>query len=293
MLLERIPDSIRLTITRGKQYLEWTLKHLLDSLLTEAELLEDHNLTTQQGESNDYRKGPQAASALFTTKGGDKRCAFCLGGHPPEECKKVQDIKERTKLLLNFGRCFNCIEKSHRSRDCSVTIECKLCKGQHSSCLCVAKPQQASGGNQDRPTGGNSDRPGNNVSAQLVGTECRIALQTAQALIKGGTQGRVRVLFDSGSHRSFVTAKAALKYELPVERKEWITISTFGQKGKESGLREVVRFDIKPLRGGRVQALEAYVVPEISHISNEHVEVVKNDFPHLRDLWFSDVCQSK
>ena len=44
MLLERIPDSIRLTITRGKQYLEWTLKDLLDSLLTEVELREDHNL---------------------------------------------------------------------------------------------------------------------------------------------------------------------------------------------------------------------------------------------------------
>ena len=85
-----------------------------------------------------------------------------------------------------------------------------------------------------------------------------------------------------------MTAKAALKYELPVEGKEWITISTLGQKGKESGLREVVRFDIMRLRGDRVQALEAFVVPEISRISNEHVDVVKNDFPHLRDLWFSD-----
>ena len=203
----------------------------------------------------------------------------------------MQDLNERQKLLLKFGRCFNCIEKGHRSRDCSETIECKLCKGQHSSCLRVAKPQQASGRAeiQDTLTGGNSDRPGNNVSAQLVGTESRIALQTAQALIKGETQGRVRVIFDSGSHRSFV----ALKYELPVERKEWITISTFGQKGKESASREVGRFDIKPLHGGRVQALEAYVVPENSHIRNEHVEVVKNDFLYLRDLWFSDVCQSK
>ena len=44
MLLERIPDSIRLTITRGEQYLmEWTLKDSLDSLLTEVELREDHN----------------------------------------------------------------------------------------------------------------------------------------------------------------------------------------------------------------------------------------------------------
>ena len=42
-----------------------------------------------------------------------------------------------------------------------------------------------------------------------------------------------------------------------------------------------------------MQALEAYVAPEISRISNEHVDVVKNDFPHLRDLSFSDVCQSK
>ena len=203
----------------------------------------------------------------------------------------MQDLKERHKLLLKFGRCFNYIEKGHRSRDCSETIECKLCKGQHSSCLRVAKPQQASGGGgiQDTLTGGNSDRPGNSVSAQLVGTESRIALQTAQTLIKGETQGRVRVIFDSGSHRSFV----ALNYELPVERKEWIMISTFGQKGKESASREVVRFDIKPLHGGRVQALEAYVVPENSDISNEHVEVVKNDFLHLRDLWFSDVCQSK
>ena len=86
MLLERIPDSVRLTITRGKQYLEWTLKDLLDSLLTEVELREDHNLTAQRGGSNDRRKGPQTASALFTNKGGDKRCAFCLRGHPPEDC---------------------------------------------------------------------------------------------------------------------------------------------------------------------------------------------------------------
>ena len=270
ILLEKIPDSIRLTITRGKNYLEWAVK--------------DHCLTARVGPN---RKGPPTTSALLARKGEDKRCAFCLGNHLPENCEKVKDIGERKKLLFKFGRCFNCIQKGHRSRDCSLRVECKLCKGTHSTCLCDPKPQQAqSGRNSDQPTG-------TNVSTQLVGTESRIALQTAQALIKGGKQGRVRVMFDSGSHRSFVTAKAARKYELTVARKEWITISTFGQRGKESGLREVVCFDVMPLRGGRVQALEAYVVPEISRISNEHVEVVKNDFPHLRDLWFSDVCQSK
>ena len=126
-----------------------------------------------------------------------------------------------------------------------------------------------------------------------MGTESRIALKTAQALIKGNVPGRVRVLFDSGSHKSFVTTKAASNYGLEIVRKEWVTINTFGQTVKESGLREVVQFDVMPLQADRSLRLEAYVVPEISHISNEHVEVIKNDHPHSRDLGFSDVCQTK
>ena len=58
-------------------------------------------------------------------------------------------------------------------------------------------------------------------------------------------------------------------------------INTFGQTVKESGLTEVVQFDVMPLQADRSLRLEAYVVPEISHISNEHIEVVKNDYPHL------------
>ena len=94
-------------------------------------------------------------------------------------------------------------------------------------------------------------------------------------------------MFDSGSHRSFVTAKALSNTSYPSKESNGSRLVLLA---KDSGLRKVVRFDIMPLRGGRVQALEAYVVPEISRISNERVEVVKNDFPHLRDLWFFDVC---
>ena len=55
-----------------------------------------------------------------------------------------------------------------------------------------------------------------------MGTESRIALQTAQALIKGNVPGRVRVLFDSESLKSFVTTKAARNYGLEIVRKEWV-----------------------------------------------------------------------
>ena len=55
-----------------------------------------------------------------------------------------------------------------------------------------------------------------------MGTESRIALQTAQALIKGNVLGRVRVLFDSRSLKSLVTTKAASNYGLEIVRKEWV-----------------------------------------------------------------------
>ena len=283
-LLENIPDSIRLTITRGREYLEWTL---LEAFLVEVELREDHCLTQHRAGLREGKKGPYTSSALFTTRGDDKRCAFCLGTHSPEDCKKVTNIAERKKLLIKFGRCFNCINKGHRARDCKVVVKCKNCRGSHNTCLCDANLQQPSVGNSDQPSTVNTP------SSLLVGTESRIALQTAQALIKGNVQGRVRVLFDSGNHKSFVTAKAASNYGLEIVRREWVTISTFGRKTGEAGLREVVQFDVMPLQANRSLRLEAYVVPVISNISNEHVEVVKNDFPHLPDLWFSDVCRTK
>ncbi|CAH3173108.1 unnamed protein product, partial [Porites lobata] len=57
-------------------------------------IVENGATSSSTSGSNDHRKGPHKASALFATKGGDRRCAFCLGGHPPEDCKTVQDVKE-------------------------------------------------------------------------------------------------------------------------------------------------------------------------------------------------------
>ena len=127
MLLEKIPDSIRVTITRGKDYLRWTLGNMLEKLLTEVELREDHCLaSTSRVRSSEGRKGPQTASALFTRRGEDGKCAFCLGNHPPEDSRKVTNTSERKKLLIKYGRCFKCIERGHRSGECKIMIECKM-----------------------------------------------------------------------------------------------------------------------------------------------------------------------
>ena len=121
----------------------------------------------------------------------------------------------------------------------------------------------------------------------------RVALQTAQAIVLGEHERRVRLLFDSGSHRSFVTEKAVQLARLSVIRREYLKLSTFGQNSKEMGLVDIVRVAITPVTKGKVIDIESYVVPEINSVRNERVDLVKIDYPHLSKLWFSDVCKSK
>ncbi|CAB4010769.1 Hypothetical predicted protein [Paramuricea clavata] len=65
----------------------------------------------------------------------------------------------------------------------------------------------------------------------------------------GGKENvRVRVMFDSGSQRSFVTGKVAQKAGVPVKRKEWVEIKTFGQEKVEGKLREVFELSVAPTK---------------------------------------------
>ena len=120
-----------------------------------------------------------------------------------------------------------------------------------------------------------------------------MTLQTAQGIVKGQRQGKARILFDTGSHRSFVTAKIVSNLGLQRVRQELIGISTLGNRSMESHMTDLVELDIMPLGGGSALKVEAFVVPEISSVRNEHIELVKRDYTHLRNLWFSDVCKER
>ena len=127
-----------------------------------------------------------------------------------------------------------------------------------------------------------------------MGTEGRVALQTAQAVVKGANRNlRVRVLFDAGSHRSFITSKAVWSAGLQVKRHEWIEVCTFGEQTKESGLKGVYDLQVFCFQGGDGVKIEAYGVPTIAQIRNEHIEVMKSEYPHFQGLWFSDVSCDK
>jgi hypothetical protein len=119
-----------------------------------------------------------------------------------------------------------------------------------------------------------------------LGSQSRVALQTAQALVKGVKGSpRVRVLFDAGSHKSFVSRKVVKAAGVPAKRKEWIEIKSFGQEKAERKLHDLFELGEESVK------IEAYGVEYVSQIRNEHAELKKSDYSHLQGLWFSDVCK--
>ena len=122
-----------------------------------------------------------------------------------------------------------------------------------------------------------------------LGPGSSAALQTALAVVNGNDKVKVRVLFDIGSQKTFVTPTVVERAKLQVVRKENLGIKAFGSETAERKLRDVVELDLRAARGGKRVKVEAYVVEKISEISNCHVEIVKSKYKHLADIEFSDV----
>ena len=298
-VLNKLPEVVRLTITRDKEHLKWNIKDFVDALQAEVELRECHALTSPAGNNNNdgnnysrRRREPVTTSTLLARR---MDCAYCRGNHKHEDCTRVTGRKERLELLRKFNRCFKCINKGHLARECRARHSCNACGGSHHISICekgLGENKDDKKGEKERQEKKDEDGDDVHVGNLHVGTKCRVALQTAQGILKGESAKRVRVLFDSGSQKSFVTSKAMKDAKLHVVRREWLEVNTFGGATKDGKVREVVDFKINSVKGSRSIRLEALVVPQICQVRNEHLETVKGEYSHLKDLWLSDVCKS-
>ena len=129
-ILQKLPEAFRLTITRGASFPNWSMEELLTAFLKELELREDHYYAMPSGENTQNRKD----SNTFHTKEEVENCAFCLKKHAPANCTKLSDVNARKNILVKYGRCFKCLQRGHRPRDCeSIELCSKSGKSQHIS----------------------------------------------------------------------------------------------------------------------------------------------------------------
>ena len=317
VLMDRVPETIRLNMIRfhSKDQMEWTLKDFLDGFEKEISVRESHvplktltggaGGTGFSGVSGDRRNRPVGvgikedfgtANALLTERtAAEKNCVYCLHKHDHADCKTVRSTYERKNILRKYAKCFNCLMSGHRAFECRSNILCKHCKDKHHVSICNKPKHGALGINVSKETPPKSCSAALNPNATTwVGsTYCgeRVALQTALGKVKEERECVMRVLFDAGSHQSFITAKAVGKVGLQAVKQERLSVKTFGMDEAETKVRDIVDFELFSVNGEQSARIQCYVVDEIATIPNERIDLVKRNFDYLKQIYFSDATK--
>eukprot|EP00794_Sanderia_malayensis_P021402 gene21402-biopygen17184 len=249
VLMEKVPENIRISMIRfnEKDQMDWTLGEMLGALEKEVNVRENHmpllkgrGMNQQPNwKAKNANQLPSTAHALLT--GSEKRkCVYCLSkDHQPEVCQKTLDERKAAAVGPVQG-----LEASAPAPAPAQAKDLQL------------NPSATSW-----------------VGSTFAGT--RVVLQTALANVNGEKEKRVRVLFDTGSHQSFISAEAVDRLELKADRRESLGIKAFGKKESEVEMRAIVKIELAPLDGGESVEVECFVVNEIAGIANEQIESIK------------------
>ena len=211
-------------------------------------------------------------------------CIYCKGNHFNDSCKQYTDVSvsTRKKQLQKQGRCFICLRTGHVSKECSTSFKpCYYCKrvGHHHRSICPTKFKisdesaikktfvNLSSADTDQPPQSDEKNSESAIvvsNALLAGGE-RVLLQTAQVVVcgKDGVQCQARILMDSASHRTFMTEQMAKCLNLPSQRVELLSLSTFGTKRTQHLDTYVVNFNII-VKDGSSLSLHANVLQQIT-----------------------------
>ena len=123
--------------------------------------------------------------------------------------------------------------------------------------------------NVNRGNATNRQYPPAQASTFHVGSQDLILLQTAQVLIRGkdadvSTVTRARVIFDSGSQKSYITQHACDHLILPSTGKESLLVKTFGNDVTSQPTEcEKVKVSVGNINKLSSREIEVFVVPTI------------------------------
>ena len=136
------------------------------------------------------------------------------------------------------------LKPDHQSSSCNKS--CRRCRGNHHQSICrqtaPKPPDSSASSNQNSHETRNSTlasldaenpQPLETTTTASSATKGTVLLQTASAIAKnedGSKSIRVKVLFDSGSQRSYVTDRLKSRLGLKPKKTETLHLNTFGEK---------------------------------------------------------------
>ena len=288
IILSKLPQSAKFHLEMSKGTTPWTTASLRVALngYVSAKESADRQSKDQQ---NRAHTAPSAVQGLVVHSSKPKassaaKCYFCKGEHFSDECAKYKTIKDRKEQIA--GRCYVCFRKDHIASKCKDPWSCFHCKEKtHHRSLCPKKFQHETAMCiNDSPTTGD-DVNGIKSEPALVFNDHEVCLQTALASVTDGTlmkRQEIRILFDTGSSRSFITTEVKNELGLAVNGAQNLALSVFGDESRKLVGYETVKVHVE-LPDGSSQALEANVTDNITCPIRRH-PLNTQDFPVLETV---------
>ncbi|XP_068697018.1 uncharacterized protein [Montipora foliosa] len=261
IIMSKLPNEIRLEIARKSSNEVWKIDELLDTVKGEVEARE--------------------ASEAVKTREVPLRKPPNPGGHYSASCTKVQQTKERRDILQRNNRYFICLKTGHDAKNCFKTKRCRHCDGKHYQSICVRIDKLT----EQHRTPNEHATVTTTITAKTT-TKGTVLLQTASCMaVNGSNSIPVRVLFDNGSQRSYVSSSVTSRLNLKPVNSENLHINTFGDTSYRKQKCNVVKLCLQTRNN---EKLELYAVnfPVICSPLPSRVNVA--DYVHLEGLELAD-----
>ncbi|CAB4002148.1 Hypothetical predicted protein [Paramuricea clavata] len=295
ILIGKIPDEIR--ILRNMTGETWNLNTLLENFREELENRERcegiQALSFRDGRnSNEQRGGRKYSNTPFTAAARIRQLLTV------RFVKK--NIRQLVVLLLRISKQEN---RSYESKDDVFCVSNEIISLGIAN---QATRQELNSRQQLRNVQDSLDKEQTTQSMDTKNTgstkETRnyqvclqdsVLLQTAKAKVGVGNKKlttEIRVIFYSGSQRSYLTQRVRNKLQLPTGSTESLRIKTFGECETElTASCEIVNLAVGDITGRTRTQVEGFVVPVIcAPLGNQEIDRAQVEYKHLSDLNLAD-----
>ena len=120
VISERLPDAIKLLITRKLGKNNWKILELVECIKEEVDARENCEFSNEKLDGEYCRKTTH--SLVGIQKPSRRNCVFCGKSHYSDKCENITDIAIRKKILREGKLCFKCLLNGHVIKVVELTI---------------------------------------------------------------------------------------------------------------------------------------------------------------------------
>ena len=289
VILERLPDAIKLLTTRKLGKSDWKILELVDCIKEEVDARENCKFSNEKLDEEYCRKTTH--SLVGIQKSLIRNCVFCRKSHYCDKWENITDIAMRKKILREEQRCFKCFLNGHVIKNCRANYKCFNCQRKnHHTAICDRLKCIKSDTKETEIVTANDGNKNDDKASMLVDAKTDVLLHTADCIISNPSKTKslkVKVLLDAGSRKTYLSDTNGDVLQLDTISKQSVQIKAFrDMKGQLKELGEykfVLRGD-----GLRIYSLGFSVPVVCGSVNGQKVKFVKSDYPFLKNLKLAD-----